>query len=78
MSWKDIAAMIADIAIVFYVIYRVLLVLRGKRAAQGLIGLVIIVFQQDIRSFLIRMGRDFLGRPRVEEDDSVDAGPQTG
>src|SRR5262249_5544901 len=108
MNWKDVAAMIADVAIVFYITYRVLLVIKGKRAAQGLIGLIvlggafilakqlrlqtvswlidnlvsygilllIIVFQQDIRAALIRMGRNFLGPPRVKED--VDADAKTG
>ena len=42
MTWKEIAAMIVDVAIVYYVIYRVLLLMKGTRAAQILVGLALV------------------------------------
>ena len=42
MTWKEIAAMVVDVAIVYYVIYRVLLLMKGTRAAQILVGLALI------------------------------------
>jgi diadenylate cyclase len=42
MTWKEIAAMVVDVAIVYYVIYRVLLLMKGTRAAQILVGLALV------------------------------------
>lgn len=88
-SWRDILISCVDIFIVYYVIYRVLLTIKGTRAAQMVIGLVligagffaaerfemttfswlldnfinyfiiiiIVVFQQDIRRGLVRIGQ---------------------
>jgi diadenylate cyclase len=42
MSWKDAVALVVDVAIVYYVIYRVLLLLKGTRAAQLLMGLIVV------------------------------------
>jgi DNA integrity scanning protein DisA with diadenylate cyclase activity len=42
LGWKDIAAMIVDVAIVYYVTYRVLLLVKGTRAAQIVIGLILV------------------------------------
>jgi diadenylate cyclase len=41
MTWKELAAMVVDVAIVYYVIYRVLLLMKGTRAAQILVGLAL-------------------------------------
>ncbi len=39
-SWRDVVLSLIDILIVYYVVYRALLLIRGTRAAQVLIGLV--------------------------------------
>jgi DNA integrity scanning protein DisA with diadenylate cyclase activity len=41
LGWKDIAAMVVDVAIVYYVTYRVLLLFKGTRAVQILVGLIL-------------------------------------
>src|SRR5262249_50672197 len=41
LRWKDIAAMVVDVAIVYYVTYRVLLLVKGTRAVQILVGLIL-------------------------------------
>jgi uncharacterized protein (TIGR00159 family) len=88
-SAGDIIVLFADIFLVYYVIYRVLLTIKGTRAAQMVIGLfligagffaadrfemstvswlldnfinyfiiiIIVVFQQDIRRGLVRLGQ---------------------
>lgn len=87
---RDVAVALIDILLVYYVIYRVLLTIKGTRAAQMLIGIVligaafyaaerfemttvswlldnfieyfiiivIVVFQQDIRRALMRIGQN--------------------
>ena len=42
MSWRDGATAAFDILIVYYVVYRALLLIKGTRAAQMLIGLVLV------------------------------------
>jgi uncharacterized protein (TIGR00159 family) len=42
VTWREALTTIVDIAIVYYVIYRALLLIKGTRAAQILIGLVLI------------------------------------
>jgi diadenylate cyclase len=41
-TWRDVLVSLADILIVYYTIYRVLLLIKGTRAAQMMIGLVLI------------------------------------
>ncbi|MBN2360064.1 MAG: TIGR00159 family protein, partial [Deltaproteobacteria bacterium] len=43
MRWGYLLLAIVDIAIVYYVIYRVLLMIRGTRAVQMLIGLLLVI-----------------------------------
>jgi len=43
MRWRDLLLAAVDITIVYYVIYRVLLMIRGTRAVQMLIGLMLII-----------------------------------
>jgi diadenylate cyclase len=103
LGWKNIAAMVVDVAIVYYVTYRVLRLIKGTRAVQILIGLilvgggfflakelhlatvswlldnlvsygillVIIVFQHDIRSALLRIARNLFGSSRVHEEAAM-------
>ena len=42
-SWWDAMLVVLDMAIVYYVIYRILLLIKGTRAVQMLIGLVLIL-----------------------------------
>jgi uncharacterized protein (TIGR00159 family) len=42
LSWREAATAAADIIIVYYVVYRALLLIKGTRAAQMLIGLVLV------------------------------------
>ncbi len=100
LSTRDLLLGTVDVALVAYLIYRVLLMIRGTRAAQMIAGMVIIgvaylastrfelgtlgwlldnflqyfiiliivVFQDDIRRALMRMGRRmFLARRQREE-----------
>jgi uncharacterized protein (TIGR00159 family) len=89
-GWRGVAIALIDIFLVYYVLYRVLLTIKGTRAAQMLIGIiligaaffaaerfdmttvswlldkfveyfiiiVIVVFQQDIRRALMRIGQN--------------------
>jgi diadenylate cyclase len=41
-SWRELVTAACDIFIVFYLLYRVLLLIKGTRAAQMLIGLVLV------------------------------------
>jgi len=101
----DVATTVVDVALVYYLIYRLLLTIRGTRAAQMVVGivlvgaafsiaerlelstvswlldhlissfiiLIIVVFQQDIRRALGRIGQSVmpLGR-RPETSHTVD------
>jgi uncharacterized protein (TIGR00159 family) len=42
LSWREALTAAADIIIVYYVVYRALLLIKGTRAAQMLIGLVLV------------------------------------
>jgi uncharacterized protein (TIGR00159 family) len=42
LTWREAATDSADIIIVYYVVYRALLLIKGTRAAQMLIGLVLV------------------------------------
>ncbi len=42
-GWKDALLLLLDIAIVYFVIYRILLLIKGTRAVQMLFGLVVII-----------------------------------
>src|SRR6187200_3448488 len=100
-----VATTVVDVALVYYLIYRVLLTIRGTRAAQMIVGivligaaffvaerlelstvswmldnfistfiiLIIVVFQQDIRRALGRIGQGVMtfGR-RQEASHTVD------
>ncbi|HEY4244082.1 MAG TPA: diadenylate cyclase CdaA [Kofleriaceae bacterium] len=105
LTAETIATTVADVAIVYYLIYRLLLTIRGTRAAQMIVGivlvgaafyiaqrlelstvswlldnfisyfiiLIIVVFQQDIRRALGRIGQNVMpfGR-RQETSHTVD------
>ena len=100
LSARTVVVTIADVALVYYLIYRLLLTIKGTRAAQMVVGIVlvgaaffvaerlelttvswlldnfinyliiivIVVFQQDIRRALGRIGGSAVwwGRPRSE------------
>lgn len=98
-SVRDVLVVLADIFLVYYVIYRVLLTIKGTRAAQMVIGLsligagfyaadrfemttvswlldnfinyfiiiIIVVFQQDIRRGLVRLGKNVFPFGRTRE-----------
>jgi diadenylate cyclase len=42
-GWTDLVLLLFDAAIVYYVIYRILLLIKGTRAVQMLFGLVVII-----------------------------------
>ncbi len=42
-GWPDVLLLMIDAAIVYYVIYRILLLIKGTRAVQMLFGLVVII-----------------------------------
>lgn len=42
LTWQQVATTIVDIALVYYLIYRLLLTIRGTRAAQMIVGIVLI------------------------------------
>ncbi len=42
-NWTGVVLVVLDLAIVYYVIYRILLLIKGTRAVQMLIGLVLIL-----------------------------------
>lgn len=105
LTFGSVVTTIIDVALVYYLIYRLLLTIRGTRAAQMVVGivligaaffvaervelttvswlldnfisyfiiLIIVVFQQDIRRALGRIGQNVLpfGR-RVEASHAVD------
>jgi len=112
-SARDVLVLLADIFLVYYVIYRVLLTIKGTRAAQMVIGLfligagfyaadrfemttvswlldnfinyfiiiIIVVFQQDIRRGLVRLGQNVFPFGRTREvshalDEVVEAANQ--
>jgi diadenylate cyclase len=94
---------VVDVALVYYLIYRLLLTIRGTRAAQMVVGivlvgaaffiaerielstvswlldnfisyfiiLIIVVFQQDIRRALGRIGQNFLPFGRRQETSHI-------
>ena len=100
---RDVLTAVADIVIVYYAIYRVLLLIKGTRAAQMVIGLVligagffaanqlelatvswlldnfinyfiiiiIVVFQNDIRRGLVRIGQNLFSFGRTYEETHV-------
>src|SRR5690606_14886825 len=99
LALRDVLVACIDILIVYYVIYRVLLTIKGTRAAQMVIGIVligaaffaaerfemttvswlldnfiqyfiiivIVVFQQDIRRALMRIGQNVSRWGRTHE-----------
>jgi diadenylate cyclase len=100
---RDVVSALVDILIVYYVLYRVLLMIKGTRAAQVMIGLVlvgafffaakqfelatvswvldnfisyaiilaIVVFQQEIRRGLMRLGQRSFAFARTYEETNV-------
>lgn len=42
-GWQDLFFMVLDVAIIYYVIYRILLLIKGTRAVQMLFGLVLVI-----------------------------------
>ncbi len=42
LSFRDLGVVVFDVAIVYYLVYRALRLLRGTRAAQMLLGLLIV------------------------------------
>jgi len=102
-SVATVATTVFDIALVYYLIYRLLLTIRGTRAAQMIVGivlvgaaffvaerlelstvswlldnfisyfiiLIIVVFQQDIRRALGRLGQNVLPFGRKQETSQI-------
>lgn len=103
LTLGTVATTLVDVAIVYYLIYRILLTIRGTRAAQMIVGmvllgtayliaerlqlstvswlldnfiayfiiLIIVVFQQDIRRALGRIGQNVLPFGRRQETSQV-------
>ena len=103
LALRTVATTLVDIAIVYYLIYRLLLTIRGTRAAQMIVGLVllltsffiaerlelltvswlfsnlttsvifliIVIFQQDIRRALGRIGQNVLPFGRKQETTHI-------
>jgi diadenylate cyclase len=103
LSARELVVALIDIFILYYVIYRVLLIIKGTRAAQMMIGIVlisagfvaaerfdmttmswllhnfidyffiivIVVFQQDIRRALMRIGQNVVPFGRTHEVSQV-------
>lgn len=103
LSTRELVVAFFDILILYYVIYRVLLIIKGTRAAQMMIGIVlisagfvmaeafdmttmswllhnfidyffiivIVVFQQDIRRALMRIGQNVVPFGRTHEVSQV-------
>ena len=99
----NVATTVVDVALVYYLIYRLLLTIRGTRAAQMIVGmvllgtaflvaerlqlstvswllnnfiefsiiLIIVVFQQDIRRALGRIGQNVLPFGRKQETTHI-------
>ena len=42
-SWREVPLVLLDLAIAYYMVYRVLLLIKGTRAAQMLIGLMLVI-----------------------------------
>ena len=42
-SWTEVPLVLLDVAIVYYIIYRILLLIKGTRAAQMLLGLLLVL-----------------------------------
>src|SRR5690242_21164087 len=103
LTWQQVVTTIVDISLVYYLIYRLLVTIRGTRAAQMVVGivllgaaffvadrielttvswlldnfissfliLIIVVFQQDIRRALGRIGSNVLPFGRRSEASQV-------
>ncbi len=103
LTLGTVATTLVDVAIVYYLIYRLLLTIRGTRAAQMIVGmvllgtayliaermqlstvswlldnfiayfiiLIIVVFQQDIRRALGRIGQNVLPFGRKQETTQI-------
>ena len=103
LTFGSVATTIVDIALVYYLIYRLLLTIRGTRAAQMIVGivligaafliaerielttvswlldnfistfiiLIIVVFQQDIRRALGRIGQGVIPFARKQETTHI-------
>lgn len=53
-SWREVPLVVLDMAIVYYIIYRILLLIKGTRAAQILLGMLFVLF------FFFLSGSNFL------------------
>lgn len=53
-SWRELPLVLLDVAIAYYIIYRILLLIKGTRAAQMLLGLVLVIL------FFFVSGRNLL------------------
>lgn len=42
-SWREVPLVVLDLAIAYYIVYRVLLLIKGTRAAQMLLGLMLVI-----------------------------------
>ncbi len=103
LSPGTVATTVVDVALVYYLVYRVLLTIRGTRAAQMVVGivlvgaayfiaerielstvswlldnfisyfiiLIIVVFQQDIRRALGRIGQNVMPFSRKQETTHI-------
>src|ERR1041384_7433905 len=103
LTFQSVVTTLVDIALVYYLIYRLLLTIRGTRAAQMVVGivligaaffvaerlelstvswlldnfisyfiiLIIVVFQQDIRRALGRIGQNVMPFGRRQETSVI-------
>lgn len=53
-SWREVPLVLLDLAIVYYIIYRSLLLIKGTRAAQMLLGMLLVIL------FFFLSGRSLL------------------
>jgi len=103
LTFQSVTTTVVDVALVYYLIYRLLLTIRGTRAAQMVVGivligaaffvaerlelstvswlldnfisyfiiLIIVVFQQDIRRALGRIGQNVITFGRKQETTQI-------
>lgn len=62
-SWREVPLVLLDLVLIYYALYRALLLIKGTRAAQMLLGLMLVIlffFVSDRRYFDLRITNWFL------------------
>lgn len=62
-SWREVPLVVLDLSLIYYALYRALLLIKGTRAAQMLLGLILVIvffFISDRRYFDLRITNWFL------------------